>query len=841
MIGLFFRIWLAQLRQSWGKILLTILGIAVGSAGFVAIRLANEAAARATRDTLQSLSTNTPIVLRSASGELSETLIKTVRAVPGVEGTVPQMVRYLAARRGEEDLGLLQVIGADLLQQHGNGGKVQPRVIRNLFAVRFSALATSEIGQEDLSLRVNGRLVPVGIEGTLSQDGLGAAYSGKLLVLEIAALQDLLQQFGSIDSLGVIPKTGVDLSKLRSALRAALPPEILVDEPEGLQREAAHATKALRLNLDFLASLSLVVSALLIYNSVSFLMLQRRREFGILRAIGARVTVLRMMLLTEAGLIGLISGLLGLAAGRTLSGGLVQQVTNTVATLYAPGTRPHAILTNELILQTLSLGIFVAVAGALLPILEASATPIRDLFFKQTFEHTADRQLLPLTLFGLATVCLAFGLTELSGLSYSLYFGFFPPIILTLGWLCLGPLIGWGCTRLFSAIAAAANWPIVSLASVHLRTSPRRSSATMTAVGIALGLFLGVSTMIASFRSTVENWLEQVLKADVYISTSASVAAGSRTALPEEVLRWLQAQPEAREVDLIRNRTIRLRRDANRPAESEQVFVSGVRFDIIAQERRLIFLRGGADLTDSPDGILVSESFTRRFGDHTSVELPGAEGAKRFRVLGVFSDYSSEHGTIFMPVEQFRAFFKQDSIQGASLYLLDGRATAALKERLFREFKDISLTIRDNGELRREVLRVFDQTFAVTYALQAIALIISLFVIVNAVLMLSVERGRELGVLWAVGLRQSRLKALLALDSFALGTGGAISGVLQGLSLSFLLVYFINRFFFGWSITLSLSLPLYAGTVGAVLLLSLVVGWVAATFRPRALELLRYE
>ena len=182
-------------------------------------------------------------------------------------------------------------------------------------------------------------------------------------------------------------------------------------------------------------------------------------------------------------------------------------------------------------------------------------------------------------------------------------------------------------------------------------------------------------------------------------------------------------------------------------------------------------------------------------------------------------------------------------LQGITLYLNAPDESAAFAKQLESELISYQLKIRNNIGLREEVLRIFDETFRITYALQAIALLVSAATLLNTLSMLALERTREFAVLRALGASRTNVVSLVLSESLVLSLIGFIGGVVLGVILSVILVYVVNVHFFGWSIAFHLpASPFLYGGVALVVLSSAIGG-----FHGRRMllalkgEILRYE
>lgn len=204
--------------------------------------------------------------------------------------------------------------------------------------------------------------------------------------------------------------------------------------------------------------------------------------------------------------------------------------------------------------------------------------------------------------------------------------------------------------------------------------------------------------------------------------------------------------------------------------------------------------------------VLISESFARRnhVSDGQSLELTTPEGLRSFPIAGTFYDYTRDEGLVFMSQPTFLSIWKDDRINSLAVYLKpQGSADALTSEFRARFSQTGQFMLLSNRELRKRIFEIFDQTFAVTYVLRTIAVLVAIVGICLTLTTLIAERTRELGVFRAVGGSATQLRNVLLWESGMIGLVAAIIGVASGLALSLVLTGVINRAFFGWTVQMA--------------------------------------
>ena len=315
-------------------------------------------------------------------------------------------------------------------------------------------------------------------------------------------------------------------------------------------------------------------------------------------------------------------------------------------------------------------------------------------------------------------------------------------------------------------------------------------------------MMVAIAIMVGSFRDTVVYWVGQTLQADLFISPGTGQAPGRNGTLSADVVSAVALDRAAVAVDPYRVFEV--------PYDGTRIRVVGRDFHVASARGGLLFKApadGAAALRAAigADALAASESFVRKH--HASIggtiDLPTPSGPVPFRVVAVYFDYSSDRGVLLMDRGTFDRRFGAGAADGVSVYL-NGRDSAAdVRARLMRTVGSAhTIFINTNQDLRANVLRVFDSTFAITYALELVAIVVAILGVSATLLTLILERRRELTMLRLVG---------------AIPAAGAAHGDHRGgdrdrrasarrsasssdFALSVVLIYVINVQSFGWTI-----------------------------------------
>jgi len=402
------------------------------------------------------------------------------------------------------------------------------------------------------------------------------------------------------------------------------------------------------------------------------------------------------------------------------------------------------------------------------------------------------------------------------------WLGFGAAFFVLAGFSSIAPAVTARASRALRGLMRAKVEP--SLAAQNLGRALLRNSVTIASLAAAVAMTVGVAVMVFSFRQTVADWIGQTLVADLFIGPAANEIAGPTSFVPPAAIRYLENDPRVAEVDTYRGVEV--------PFQDQTIALAVITGH---NRRNLRFLHGHNDEIIrrfySEQCVLVSESFARRFhlAEGETLELPSPDGIKPFPIAGVFYDYTRDQGVAFVSAKNFAKFWHDDRVNSLGLYL----KSKAEPDKVAKDFRERfsrsgEFSIYSNRLLRTRIFEIFDQTFAVTYVLRTIAVIVAVIGIFLGLTTLVTERARELGVLRSIGASAAQIRRLLLWESGMIGLLASVLGVASGLCLSLVLTGVINRAFFGWTIQLAFPWRSLAWTPLWIIGAAIVAGWIPA-------------
>ena len=676
-----------------------------------------------------------------------------------------------------------------------------------------------EVG-DSLRLRIRTQVAELPVVGLFEpQSELDRERTRHLVLVDIASAQELFDCAGRLDEIGLrLEEQQID------PVRAALPAGVRL-EPVGTRAGRMEAlTRGFRLNLQALSLLALFVGLFLVFNALSFAVVQRRDLVGELRLVGATQRQVFLGVAGEALVLGAVGSLLGLVLGCLLASALVEQVVRTINDLYFRLEVGGIALQAGPLLRALGLGAVGTLVAALGPAREAARASILGVLRRS---HTEDEQRAGAprkALAGLALVLLSALLLASADRSLTLSYGGL--LLLLLGSALTVP---WVIDR-GSAWAERVLSPrvIVRLALSSARRSASRTAPAVAALSVALASALGVGAMIASFRASVEDWLDTTLSADVFASPPALVSARAAGDLEPDVVELLTTAPGVVWSNLYRG--------AELDSSAGRLNLVAMR---LSEEAYLAhrFLEGDGPATweDFQAGrcVVVSEPFAFRrdlgLGDALRFDTPNGE--LELPIAGVFTDYGNDDGVVLMHLERYRSAFGELGLTSVGLELEAGRdpeATVAWIESQLQPGQ--ALFLASQRALAAQSLEVFDRTFAVTAVLRHLTLGVALVALFSALMAMGLERARERAVLRALGLDRDRLLRQVVLEALWLALLAAFIAIPLGAALAWIMAEVVNRQSFGWTL-LEFRVP--TGEVLLIFALALATGALAALWPAR--------
>ncbi|SAK93448.1 outer membrane-specific lipoprotein transporter subunit LolC [Caballeronia calidae] len=802
----------AQWRSHRGRALVAMLTIALGVGLGYAVQLINGAAFNEFSAAARSLSGQADLQVRGAQPFIDENVYPLLATHAGVAVASP-VLEVDAAVPGKNTP--LKVLGIDVFRAKRIAPDLTgvPSPDASLDVLAGDAIFLSPAAQTWLAARDGGQVrlqsgtspVKLRVAGGIARTRPGQ----RIAVMDIAAVQTHFAMTGKLSRVDVQLARGVDRDAFRQALQRELGAQLVVTETRDVESRTDRLSRAYRINMNVLALVALFTGAFLVFSTQAAGVVRRRAQFAMLRVLGMTRAALVRQIMLEGALLGVVGGVLGIALGFTVAALALRFFGSDLGGGYFPGVEPRVVFEPVASAIFLALGIGVALAGTLVPALEAArARPAPAL--KAGSEEAA---LAPLGTPWPALACLAIGgaLTQAPPVFDAPVAGYLAVGFLLVGGIALMPRL----TAIVFRRAMKPRGAVATLALARLANAPGQASIAMGGVLSSFTLIVAMAIMVTSFRVSVEDWLAHLLSADLYVRMAASGDTGGLRSDQQTQLAAASGIAHAKFM-----RTSKLTLDAAKPS------VALIAREIDAADPGATLQMTGDVLPPSAwrageTPVWASEAMADLYGYRVGerVNLPVGGTGERFVVAGIWRDYVRQTGALQMRIADYRRLTGDTSATDAAITLRAGASAAQVIDAIKKLPFGDALEFSQPGEIRARTLTIFDRSFAVTYLLEAVAIVIGLFGVGATFSMQTLARSREFGMLRHVGVTRAQIFALLASEAGWLTLLGIAMGCALGFSISLILVFVVNPQSFHWSMSLHIPWTMIA-VIACVMLAS---------------------
>jgi putative ABC transport system permease protein len=665
-----------------------------------------------------------------------------------------------------------------------------------------------------------------------SQSKVGA---DNAIVADIGLAQQVTGKIGKLDSIDVKTPPGGSTQAWEQLLRRQLPYSVIV-EPEGTRTdENRKMLAAFRWNLRVLSYIALIVGAFLIYNTISISVVRRRNEIGVVRALGGTRTLVVSGFAGEAVFFAVIGSGLGLLIGRLMAIGAVGLIGNTVQALYVSSQPGQIQLTWSAAATGIGLGIAVSLLAALGPALEAARIAPVEAMARGREEYLLAARSRRLGLSAMILFCLGALLSQMPPVHRQPIFAYVAVMMLVAGTAAAIPIM----VTIFSTAARhvldklPGVGPLFAMRS--LRASIGRTSVLTAALATAVAMTASVAIMVGSFRETVQVWMDNQLEADLYLRPASFSGADRHPIMSPDIAGNIERLAGVAAVERFRAYPIVYQ---GMPAtfagtESREVQKFSAKLFLPGENRTAI-------LSKLPTGnyAVVSEPFANKYSVHVGdvLHIPLAGAMRNFTVLGIYYDYSAESGYVVVDRRTLLKYLPDPGESSLAVYLKHGANTNAVRAQIDEIIGGRAVLVFSNRTLRQAAIRVFDRTFQITYALEAVAVIVAILGIAGALLAMVIDRRRDFALLRFLGGAKQQIRAIILCEAGLLGLLATGIGLMLGIALSLILIFVINKQSFGWTIQfhwpVALVLSALGGIYGATVLAGLYPARTAIRMEP---------
>ncbi len=814
MLTLLREVSLRHFRHAPLRTLLVISGIALGVSMLIATTMVNRSMVGAFTESVGRVVGKADLVITGGDVGVSSDLVEEIRGVGGV-AHVAGALEIVTRRPGGD--GPLLVLGVDLVGDPHflpivSADDSADWVEDPLELVNDpSGILVSERLARDEHLSVGGTIdlitsegqKPFTVRGLLADSGPLASFGGQVAVMFLDAAQVSFGRGDRVDRIDVALAPGAPLLQVQAELQALLAGRGQVEEPKGRTQHLKAMLAPLESGVEVAGFIALMVGMFLIYNAVSVAVSERRREIGVLRALGVERRRAVLAFCLEAGLLGAVGGAVGLLFASGLARSALRETAANVSQFYAPIRPPVPVLTLDLSLYGIAAGILIAVAAAYLPARRAAEVDPVEALRRSRGAILLPRRLPHLKMLsaGLLLVPLAAGATWLG--YEDLFFAFVAlGLVIVAGVLALPSFVVLLCALLARPFESVLGIP-GKLAIDNVERSLERSVLTVAALAVAVASSVAISSWGGSLEASMMEWLDQMVPADILITAGSPFADQHNVPFLPSMADKLEGIPGIRGIQRARllNQEIGPHRIQLLALETGAYFQQQRR-----RGRYIRFVAGGpitAEAMKSAPRILLSETaalrLKKKMGD--PVELSTPTGTHTFEVVGLFVDYTSDQGLGFIDRSWFDRFWQDDLIDNLDLYLQDGAPVDMVVAEVRRRFGgDRSIFVTPSSQLRGEIKKILLQSMAVLQSTELITLIVAILGVMGTMLAAVLDRIREIGVLRAVGATRRQVATSVVTESGFIGLTSALAGLLLGIPMGLVFVHAIGMSSTGWRV-----------------------------------------
>ncbi len=786
-----------------------VLGVALG----MAVQAVHEAALSEFGRGLRAMAGEADLQVLGPRGGFDENVYALLASRPEVAEASP-LLELQVKRAGSEER--LQLLGIDLFalarvtpvllpKPASTADRLSPLAEDSVFLSRAAQNALGLKPGDVIEFQAGTQKQPYKIAGEIP----GVAKNRQLAVMDIAAVQSHFAKLGRLSRIDLKLAESVTPEAARQSLQAILPAGVLIEAPEAAADQAGNLSRAYRVNLTMLAAIALLTGCFLVFSAQALSVVRRRSEFAFLRALGLARRSLFFWLLAEGAMVGLAGGVFGVILGSGLAWGALALLGGDLGAGYFSGLQPTLQFQPQVMLIYVALGLLAGIAGAWLPAHEAATvSPAQALKAGDEAALLGGRGHPWLGFSLLLASLVACTIPAQDGLPVG---GYLAVACLLAGGVLLLPALAAGVARLLPD-----RGPLPArLARARLGAAPGHAVVAAAGVMTSVALAAAMAIMVASFRDSVDQWLYQLLPADLYLRAGQVQSSGY---LDETLQTRISSINGVDRSNFTRHDNLRLA-----AGKSPVALIARP----ISPNGSDLPLVGPVRLGEQP-AIWISEAMLDIYGWQIGeqVTLPFAGKLVELNIAGVWRDYSRQTGAIMINLEDYRRLTGDRLINDAAIYLAPGADADQVAAALSAMAGPGVLEIARPGEIRALSLRIFDRTFAVTYLLEAVAITIGLAGVAASFAALAAARRREFGMLRHLGLTRRQIGWMLAQEGALAAGVGVLAGLLVGSAIGLVLIEVVNRQSFHWSMDLHipwLSLALFASGLIALAALAAVL------------------
>ncbi len=790
---------LKHVRFQKTQTILSALGICIGVAAIVSLGIVNENILDSFRNTINYSMGRAALQVTGPATGFPEDVVDRVRDVPGVEYAVPA-IEATGTLFGTQEREIM-VLGVDMLQDQmirqyrltDESADIPDPLL--FLAKADSILLTKELAEREgigidrpIRLQTTDGIHSFKVRGRLSPEGPAKAMAGNMAVMDLFAAQKAFGREGKIDRIDISVLPAADVETVKKAVQSALKQGYTVETAAGRTKQIENLISRLRKSFDFVRFLVIFVGVYIIYNSVSINVVRRRKEIGILRALGAAKGRIVGMFLMEALIIGTLGSALGAGVGVLQAKASIATISRVFSDTYLNTAIVDIHISWHHLVVGFASGILASQVAALFPSISSSRispiSAIRSNPYSEQIQFTSKRTAALAAVFVFLAFAMLFLYRAVPG---SPYFHSKAAIFLALLPLLLGMSLATpSALKLFLRLFHKWLSPRLDapgrLAGLNIERNLIRNSVAAAAIFFGICLYVNNAGFEHSIVTSIMRYLDDLLRPDIIVTAGRPLAtAGSQnTMMPERVMEDIKEIPGVLSADPYRKiyvddgkgRLLLIALDIpQKLAYCDFHIFQGSRDEII---KRL----------PGHNAIVISEGLSVKRGlkPGDSLSLPTPDGPVNFVIIAVVEDFTSDMGTFYLDIGTFRRHWADRLVDAVhvrttSREIVSG-VVRAIEQKLGSERKLFVLPLQ---EWKKHLEKFFDDSFLFVHVINILSLTIACFGIIVTLFASVLERTREIGVLRSIGMLRKQVFRVVIIESAILGLVGGILGCIGGI------------------------------------------------------------
>jgi putative ABC transport system permease protein len=810
-----------QIRAKPFRSILTVFSIALGVSLHTSIDIVNESTLKSFENGIDAIAGKAKLTLTAGENGFDESLLEKVSHSTAVRSAIPLIETQVYHQTESGQTETLIVLGVDLLKE----SSVRAYQAENQEVIDDpltflnqpdSIILTREFADHH-QLKLNSRFKLATAKGTrwftvrglLKPEGPAKAYGGNLAIMDIDGARVQFGKAGKIDRIDIVPHAEMKIDQVRAQLEREFSPDLRVESPETQAENMKKLVEGYQGLLSFFGLLALIVGLFLILNTTNISIAERRREFGILRAIGSTKGTIIGILVQESLVLGFIGSVMGVFFGKWIAHQMESLITRALSTQYLiPVFVDQLQLNSNQWTKGIGLGTFITLIAALIAAKNTlSIEPIEATRSKVAPFKTPG---LVYPLIGLFLLLMIVIDAKLGWSHASVFVRTLNPFFLIFGSAMASPILVRGLIRV---IRILLPMPSIRLSTDNLLQNAARTGSNIMTLMIGLMLVIILALTNNSIKHSVTSWFDRTLASDLVVSSRGKLMTFQVQPLDESLKVKLDAIPGVDVADrgigstgiryvkqTYAGKTLAIKAfDRLHPRLAEK------QFDITDGDPEKV----RSEFQNSRENvILVSQNFVMKFKKSTGdwIELNTPSGIQRFRIIGVIAEFTNPEGVFYLNRDLYKKIWKDSLLSGIFVMVKEGTDPRSVRQAIDQNIgREWGLMVTLNSELNQQARQLIDESFTYTKAIEWSALLVALFGLFNTLMVSTLQRTREFGVLRAVGMTRGQLVAMVLGESLIQGALGGLVAIGIGVFVTHFWLMGTLSSLMGW--VLSFSIP----------------------------------